>query len=639
MRNVKLNAPGQPILLMGNEAIARGAIEAGVNVCASYPGNPSSEIIGTLSQVGPDLGIYVEWSSNEKVALEVATAASFTGLRGITAMKQNGLNVTLDFLMNLNLTGTKGGLVVCVAEDPSAISSTNEQDTRGFAKIGDLPLLEPADHQEAKDMTRWAFELSEELSLPVILRSVTRVSHARGQVTLGELPDGPPKPVFDTGQAFVNFPSMPLRRILKDRHYQALEVCERSEFNRYEGPDKPDLVVVTSGPSYLYIKEALLLLDAADRVGIAKIGTGWPLPYDFVTKALAKADKILLVEEMETFLETNVKALAAQRVAELGPKEFHGRVSGILPDIGELNPDLVARALAQLLDLDYTPREPGYAAQAREAAALAPPRQVGFCAGCPHRATYWAIKEVLALDGRDGFVVGDIGCYSMAFGPSGYYQLKTLHAMGSGPGLASGMGQLGRFGMDQPAMTVIGDSTFFHASLPALINARYNGSNFLSLVLDNSATAMTGFQPHPGTGRTATGTEAPVLDIESISKALGCSVEVADPYDLAGSKEAIYRNLRDDDGMKVLIMRRECALNRSKREGPDYSVEVDERFCLGQACGCNRLCTRVFKCPGLAWDKAAGVSRIEKSICTGCGVCSQICPAGAIVATPSGEES
>ncbi len=637
MTAINQDAPGRTALLMGNEAIARGAVEAGVSVCAGYPGNPSSEIIATLAQAGPDLGRHVEWSVNEKVALETAMAASFTGLRGLAVMKQNGLNVAADALMTLAMTGCRGGLVVVVCDDPGAISSNNEEDTRAFAKIGDLPLLEPAHIQEAKDITRWAFELSEKLALPVLVRSTTRVSHARGAVVLGELAQEPPQPWFDASAPFISVPPTAAHQALKDKLKRAGEIFEQSPFNYYQGPKNPELLVVTSGVDLLYTQEAALLLQAEERIGICKLGATWPLPEKFVLDCLRRSDRILFVEEVDAFLEDNVMALAARHGAALGPKEFLGRGSGALPRVGETNPDLAATALAKILGTEYSPRDPEYAAQAREAAALAPERQIGFCAGCPHRASYWSIKNALALDGRKGFVVGDIGCYSMGFGPSGFFQLKTLHAMGSGPGVAGAMGRLAALGLDQPALTVIGDSTFFHAALPALANASYNGGKLLTLILDNSATAMTGFQPHPGTGLTAMGKDAQVLDIEAVCRALGAHVEVADPFDLEDSCQALTRLLKRENGLHVLIMRRECALKRSKREGPSYKMSIDPERCLGQECGCNRLCTRIFKCPGLSWDKDAGRARIEETICIGCGVCTQICPGSAIIAEPAKE--
>ncbi len=632
MSVLSLDSPGKKTLFMGNEAIARGAVEAGVRVCAAYPGNPSSEIIGSLSQVAGELGLYVEWSVNEKVALEVATAASFAGLRGLTAMKQNGLNVASDFLFNLNLSGSKGGLVIVVCDDPSALSSTNEEDSRLYAKMLDLPLLEPSTVQEAKEMTQWAFDLSEEFGLPFLIRSVTRLSHARGNAELGRLPKNRPTPRFDTSHPIIPQPILVTHKALHDKIKKCQERFEASAFNFYRGPEKPELLVVTCGPGWMYALEALASLGVEDRAGIVKLGTTWPLPKSFLIKHLKKAERILFVEEVDPFLENNIKELCAERVVELGAKIFLGKASENLPDTGEINPDIVTHAIQQVLRVSYEPRSSQYAQEAAEAASLfAPAREIGFCAGCPHRATYWSLKNALAVDGRDGIVLGDIGCYTIGVRPAGFSQVKTCHAMGSGAGLANGFGQLGRFGLDQPVLTVCGDSTFYHAAIPALVNARYNRSNFLMLILDNSATAMTGFQPHPGTGRTAMGPEAPVVDIEALCKSLGARVQVKDPFDVQETMEAIYALLQYPEGIKVLILKQECALVRAKRQKALYKVRVDQERCIGQACGCNRRCTRIFKCPGLAWDPATGKARIDEAICTGCGVCSDICPQSAIL--------
>jgi indolepyruvate ferredoxin oxidoreductase alpha subunit len=631
MSSIAQNAPGKTVLLMGNEAIARGALEAGVKVCAAYPGNPSSEIIGTLAKIAHEFGLHVEWSVNEKVALEVATAASFAGLRGLCAMKQNGLNVASDFLLNLNLTGCGGGLVLVVADDPAGVSSSNEEDSRIFAKLGDLPLLEPATFQEAKEMTKQAFEISEELGLPVLIRSVTRVSHARGNVCLDELPGSNPQPRFDASNPRIAFPAVRNHRILHERFNRAREIFEESSFNLYRGPERAEIVIVTSGSGYMFSLEALINLSLQSRVGILKMGTTWPLPERFLMKHLKKADRILFVEEVDPFLENNVKEIYAQNCLDLGLKAFFGKASKDMPDVGELNPEIVTHALQKLLHVSYEPRPADYAQQAHEAtAAFVPSRSLGFCAGCPHRATYWAVKTALALDDRGGFVLGDIGCYSLGMGPSGFGQMKTLHAMGSGTGLACGFGQLDRFGMKQPVLAVCGDSTFYHAAMPALVNAHYNRANFLLLLLDNSATAMTGFQPHPGTGSTATGGEAPVIDLKAICEVFGARVEVVDPFDVAATVETLLRLLQDEKGVKVLILKRECALVSAKHQKRPYRMEVDQKRCLGEGCGCNRLCTRVFKCPGLIWDPMTGKARVDEAICTGCGVCAEICPALAI---------
>jgi indolepyruvate ferredoxin oxidoreductase alpha subunit len=616
---------------MGNEAIARGALEAEVKVCAAYPGNPSSEIIGTLAKVAEEMDLHVEWSINEKVALEVAAAASFAGLRGLCAMKQNGLNVASDFLLNLNLSGSRGGLVLVVADDPAGVSSSNEEDSRIYAKLGDLPLFEPANFQEAKEMTKKAFEISEQLGLPVLIRSVTRVSHARGNVSLGELPRSGSKPRFERSQRFLALPAVTNHKLLHEKLIKAKEMAEGSPFNFYRGPEKPQLMVITCGSGWMYSLEAVTNLNVQERVGVLKLGTTWPLPEGLVLEHLKKTDRILFIEEVDPFLENNVKEIYAQSCLALGLKAFFGKANKHVPDVGDLSPEIVTRAIQDLIQVAYEPRPADYSLRAHEAAAeLIPARALGFCPGCPHRATYWAVKNALALDGRGGFVLGDIGCYSLGMGPSGFGQMRTLHAMGSGTGLACGFGQLDRFGLDQPVVAVCGDSTFYHAAMPALANAYYNRSNFLLLLLDNSATAMTGFQPHPGTGETATGNEAPVIDLKAICEVFGAHVEVVDPFDLTGTTETILRLLQDKMGVKVLILKRECALVSAKRQKRLFKVEVEQERCLGETCGCNRLCTRIFKCPGLMWDKVTGKARIDEAICTGCGVCSEICPVSAI---------
>ena len=381
----------------------------------------------------------------------------------------------------------------------------------------------------------------------------------------------------------------------------------------------------------MYSLEAVINLGVQDRVGLLKLSTTWPLPAALVLKHLKQAETVLFVEEVDPFLENNVKELFAQHCMDIGLKRFYGKATGTMPSTGEIGPEIVSSALQSLLNVVYKPRPEDYTIKAHEATAeLVPARALGFCAGCPHRATYWAVKRALALDGREGIVLGDIGCYGLGMGPSGFFQMKTIHAMGSGAGLASGLGQLDRFGLSQPVLAVCGDSTFYHAAMPALVNARYNGANFVLLLLDNSATAMTGFQPHPGTGRTATGKEAPVLDLRRICESLGARVEVADPFDISATTDAMLELLQDKQGVKVLVLKRECALVRSKKQKKLYNVEVNQERCLGETCGCNRLCTRVFKCPGLYWDRATGKAGIDEAICTGCGVCAEICPASAI---------
>jgi indolepyruvate ferredoxin oxidoreductase, alpha subunit len=622
--------PGKEVLLMGNEAMARGALEAGISVAAAYPGNPSSEIVGSLAQVAGATDIYVEWSINEKVALEVAAAAAVSGLNALVAMKQNGLNVASDFLLNLNMTGIRGGLVLIVADDPSGISSTNEQDSRIFAKLADLPLLEPATFHEAKDMVRDAFELSREIENVVIVRSVTRISHARGNVTLGPLPLSRPEPHFDTSKPLSALPPSLTHPQAHERLKRAGEILKDSSFNNYQGPLNPELLLITCGAAWLFALEAIDRLDLGTRAGLLKIGTTWPLPKKFLLDHLKRTDKVLFLEEVDPVLENAVKELYADHNAELPRIKFHGKSSGAVPDTGELSPGLLIEIISRLTGGRVSDVDEAYAAEANTASDFAPARSLAFCAGCPHRASYWAIKKALALDGRDGVLFGDIGCYGLGFLPTGFRQPKTLHAMGSGTGMASGFGMLSRFGSTQPALTVCGDSTFYHAAIPALINGLHHSSDFLMIILDNSATAMTGFQPHPGTPTDAMGSEAPAIAPEDITRALGVKTLIKDPFELEGAATTIFELLQEH-GTKVLILRRICALVKAKKEAKSYDVAVNPEMCIGDECGCNRLCTRVFRCPGLNWDSDVGKAKVDEAICAGCGVCADICPQQAIV--------
>jgi indolepyruvate ferredoxin oxidoreductase alpha subunit len=632
MSVLTLNEPGKELLMMGNEAIARGALEAGVRVGAAYPGTPSTDIIENLAGVASQMGLYVEWSVNEKVALEVASAAAFSGLRAICAMKQNGMNVASDYLLTLNLVGVKNGLVLVACDDPQGHSSNNEQDSRFFAKMADLPLLEPSTFQESKEMTKWAFELSEEVGGVVILRGVTRTSHARGNVVLGKLPPPGGKPYFDRSKQWLTQPLVPKHQQLHDTLNRLEEIYIRSPFNQYLGPDRPKLLIITCGTGWLYSQEAVELLDLGKKVGILKVGTTWPLPGRMIVDYLKKTERVLLVEEVDPFLEGNVKEIAADFSRKVGPKDFFGKKSGHIPPVGEMTADRVADALSRIFKISYSTRTAAYEKRARQVAKkMLPGRALGFCAGCPHRASFWAIKNALQMDNRQGFATYDIGCYALGRGPAGYYQLRVGGAMGTGTGLASGFGKLSQLGFEQPVIAMCGDSTFFHSAMPALVNAHYNKSNLVMLILDNSATAMTGFQPHPGVGRNAMGEEVAPVDIEGVCRAFGAKVEVTDPFDLPGTRDKLLRALEDPEGAKVLIMRRRCQMLRGKDEKPPYRVFVDQQRCIGEKCGCDRVCTRVFKCPGLIWDAKEGKSKVDEVICIGCGVCADICPERAIL--------
>ncbi len=624
-----LNQPGKRVIMTGNEAMARGALEAGVDFCSSYPGSPCVEVADSLFKASAAHNIYGEWSTNEMVALEAAAGASFAGLRALCVMKQNGMAVTADFLLSLNYPGTRGGLVIVVGDDPGAHSSINEVDSRHFARMAEVPLLEPATVAEARDITRWAFELSEQIETYVILRVTTRICHARGNLTLGDLPEKPERNVkIESWDRFLCI--APMHGMVHTRLEQARKRFEKSPFNVYSGPEKPEAVVAACGPAALYAREALELMGLEEKVGLLKLCTTWPLPRETVLEKLGSVDQIIFAEEADPFLEQNLTSLLAQ----FGEKayRFYGQASGHIsgeagPGLGELNTDLLARGLAKVFERPDPVIEPETGHLKEILKVGIPEREMAMCPGCPHRASFWALKTALELDGRQGFVLGDIGCYTLGASKAGFYLLRSIMCMGSGVGLANGFGQLHRFGMNQPVCAVMGDSTFFHACLPALINGYYNKADFIAVVLDNSITAMTGFQPHPGVGLTATGEQVKPLKIEEVTAGLGLKTLIADPHRLNETIESLY-SLLQEKGPRVIIMRKECALTAAKKERKLYLVDPEK--CAGDSCGCNNFCGRVFGCPAISMN-AESKALISDVLCTGCGACAALCPRGAIV--------
>jgi indolepyruvate ferredoxin oxidoreductase alpha subunit len=627
------DAPGKTVLMMGNEAMARGALEAGVDFTSSYPGSPASEIQEVLAKAAAIFGHHAEWAVNEKVALEACVGVSFAGLRALTAMKQNGINVASDVLNTMNLAGIKGGVILIVADDPAAHSSTNEMDSRAHARLAELPLLEPAGIQEAKEMVKYAFELSERQRLIAIIRSVTRISHARGNVTLGPLPKRERKPLLGPFDRFLAHPIMHPLLHLKNENIR--KEFETSPFNRYDGPEDAKTVIITSGAGAMYSWEAVRALGLSDTVGVLKLGTTWPLPRELVMKHLWHAKEVIVIEEIDPFLEDNVKVIAAGGVFdELEVPKIYGKRTGHVAGprgagIGEMDVNIVADILGKLTGKSRPSRSPKFEAAAKELSGFGlPGREWAFCAGCPHRASFWVMRTALKLDGREGFVLGDIGCYSMGVSKTGYQLSRNLSCMGSGIGHANGLGQLA--GLTQPVIAITGDSTFFHSALPGLAHARYNGSKFTYIVLDNTATSMTGFQPHPGTGKNALGEPVEPLDIPAICRAFGVDTKIVDPFNLEEAVATLYDALQEDK-LQALIFRHKCQLIEGRElKAPRPRVYIDPQACVGDACGCMRLCSRVFGCPGLIWDAAAGKAVVDEVICTRCGVCLSVCPRGAI---------
>lgn len=612
------NAPGQVCLMQGNEAIVRGAVEAGINFAASYPGSPSSQVLGMLGKIAGERNFYAEWSANEVCALEACVGASLANARALCIVKQNGLLCVADALHCGAQHGVRGGLVIVTSDDPSAHSSTNEFDSRYQAMSAGIPLLEPTTMQETKDMIPYAFRLSEETRQIVIVRVTTRVCHGRGNVTLGPLPEKP-NPLKRVGEwdrmvcvAYMHQPMLEKLKALR----REFEDCP---YNHYTGPEQPKTLIVAGGTGRLYAQEAIARLGVGSRVGLLSLGTLWPLPEAYILKYLGSAEKVLTLEEVDPVLEQNLEALAGRNQLHVS---FCGRSDGTLPQIGELDPDNVTAAISALTGVSLPEKR-------TDSQMALPEREMTFCAGCPHRATFYLLKKVLRQEKNPGIMVGDIGCYFMSGQAAGHYAYQVCNCMGSGINVAEGLGQLTNYGLDQKVVTVCGDSTFFHTILPGLVNATYHNANMLLMILDNSATAMTGFQPHPGTGLTAMGGHVKAMDIRKIVEAIGCAVEEADPFEVEET-EKVLRRLLKEPGMNVLILRQPCATLMSKQRGKAVRVYVDQDKCLGDGCGCDKYCSRVWGCPGNTWDFTKNKARIDPVTCVGCGVCAKLCPGGAI---------
>lgn len=612
------NAPGQVCLMQGNEAIVRGAVEAGINFAASYPGSPSSQVLTMLGKIAGERNFYAEWSTNEVCAMEACVGASLANARALCIVKQNGLLCVADALHCGAQHGVKGGLVVVTSDDPSAHSSTNEFDSRYQAMSASLPMLEPTSMQETKDMIPYAFELSERTKQIVIVRLTTRVCHGRGNVTLGPLPEKP-HPLQTVGEwdrlVCVSYKHADMLRKL-DALRQEFESCP---FNHYTGPEQPKELIVAGGTGRLYAQEAIRRLGLEDRVGLLSLATVWPLPEQYILSHLKGVEKVLTLEEVDPVLEHNLEAIAGRNQLRV---TFSGRSDGALPKIGELDPDNVMAAVSALTGAALPEKRPTSELEL-------PERDLTFCAGCPHRATFYLLKKVMRQEKHPGAVVGDIGCYIMSGQSAGHFAFQACNCMGSGVNLAEGLGQLTNYGLDQKVVTVCGDSTFFHTIMPGLVNATYHNANMLLMVLDNSATAMTGFQPHPGTGLTAMGAQVKPMNIQKIVEAIGCDVEVADPFDVENT-EKVLRRLLHKSGMNVLIMRQPCATLMSKQSRKKPRVYVDQSKCQGEGCGCDKYCSRVWGCPGNTWDFQNNKAYIDPVTCVGCGVCAKLCPNGAI---------
>lgn len=627
----QVNSEKRLQFLLGNETIARAALENGIRFASGYPGTPSSEIIQTLAEHAKSSNLYVEWSTNEKVAAEAAAAAAFAGLKSLVAMKNAGLSVALDFLTHLSMTGlgrNKGSMVVIVCDDPDAHSSGDETDSRWLSRFSYSPLVEPSSIGEAKGLMAWTMDLSTKFDCHFIFRSYTRISHASSMVELNAIDSKCEIASSDSSVSVSPYLAREKHALLLEKLARIRDYFESCPYNGYSGPENPDLIVVCDGSGFLCTQEAIDILNLPSKVGILKLSTLWPFPKNTVVRHLNRTNKILVAEEVDPFVEILVKEALVD--AQEGKKRIFGKETGHIPAYGEITPDRIIEALAKIFKLSYEPRPKKYATDfTNEAGLLIRARDLTWCPGCPHRATFWAVEKAIKKNRRTVYVIGDIGCYTLDVFPGGKKRLNLLHAMGSGAGLASGFGQLTRFGYAQPVISICGDSTFFHSTIPALINAVSNGSNMLQIVLDNQATAMTGFQSHPGTSKNAVGEPSMPVSIEALCASLGCEVTISDPFDIRGSIRIIHDLIRKEKGVQVLIMRRMCELLRKKAEKDSlFNIVIDPQKCRGEECG---ICRKEFRCPALTIDTKSKKTTVRDDLCCGCGACIEICPFNAIV--------
>lgn len=587
--------------LSGNEAIALGAWEAGVKVASGYPGTPSTEIMGNLARYE---GVYAEWAPNEKVGLEVAIGACFAGARSLATMKHVGLNVAADPLFTAAYTGVRGGLVILNADDPQMHSSQNEQDNRNYAYAAKLPMFEPSDPAEAKEMMPRAYALSEQLDTPVLFRITTRIAHVKGVVTKGERCQVPEPSIEKMPAKLVMLPgnARVRRQAVEKRMAEARRLAETLPENRIE-PGIGPRGFITSGVPYNYVKEAF------PQAPVLKLGMVWPLPEQMIRDFAASVEEVIVVEELDPFIETHIKAMGIA---------CHGK--DIIPNQGELNSFIVRKAV-----------EPDSIGELFEPLAL-PMRPPNMCAGCPHRGLFYGLSKM-----KDIFISGDIGCYTLGFLPP-LSAMDACVCMGASITMAHGMAKaLGKSG-ESRLVAVLGDSTFMHSGMTGLLNSVYNNSYGTVIILDNRTTAMTGHQDNPASGRTILGDPAPALDLEQLVRALGVKrVTVVNPHDVESTRKVLKEEIESTD-FSVIISRAPCVLlpEEVRRKKPVYSTNLDK------CTGCS-LCVQM-GCPAISWtpltpeeakargyrEKQKGFAKIAEVQCAGCGQCVAVCKFDAI---------
>jgi indolepyruvate ferredoxin oxidoreductase alpha subunit len=590
-------------ILSGNEAVARGAWEAGVAVASAYPGTPSTEILENLALFP---GVYAEWAPNEKVAVDVAVGAAYTGVRSLAAMKHVGLNVAADSFMYASMTGIEGGLVIVSADDPAMHSSQNEQDNRNLAKFARIPCLEPSNSQQAKDLTIAAFSLSERFDTPVMLRLTTRICHSSMPVELGEriqreqggkgstaskFPRNPIKYVMVPGNAIKRHP------LIEERMLRVAEFAESFPYNHIE-PGDPKLGIITAGVAYQYAREVF------PEASILQLGMTWPLPSRLINHFAASVESLVVIEELDPFIEEAVRLMGIP---------LEGK--SIFPISGEFDPRVVRESAIRAGLLPESAHIPLSEIETGEL----PARPPVLCPGCPHRSTFYILNKLKVP------VNGDIGCYTLGLVPP-LSAIHTCGCMGAGIGVAHGASKAGS---PEHHVAVIGDSTFFHTGIPALINVVYNQSPVITVIMDNRVTGMTGHQENPGTGRTLQGKETVEIELEPLVRALGVKhVKTVEAFNV-GEIEATLKDYLKLNEPAVLITREPCALLPVGQKRW-VSLEVIAEKCNG--CGlCFRIgCPAILKSDELDEHYQRPKALIDASLCTGCEICTQICPREAI---------
>jgi indolepyruvate ferredoxin oxidoreductase alpha subunit len=589
------------IWMSGNEAIALGAYEAGVTVASGYPGTPSTEIMENLSRYE---GVYTEWAPNEKVGLEVAIGASFAGARALATMKHVGVNVAADPLFTASYTGGRGGLVIITADDPEMHSSQNEQDNRNYAFAAKIPMLEPSDPSEAKEYLKIAFELSEELDTPVFLRITTRIAHVKGVVAKGNRVNPPiPVGIEKVPGKFVMLPSNARKRrvAVEERMNRCRDLAELTACNTREFGDAKR-GFIASGVSYLYVKEAF------PEASVLKLGMCWPLPEKKIRDFAASVDELIIVEELDPFLEIHIKAMGI----ECKGKE-------LIPNQGELNTAIVRAAI-----------DPQSIPELYEAPEL-PMRPPNMCPGCPHRGIFFNLSRMKV------FVSGDIGCYTLGFLPP-LSAMDSTVCMGASIPIAHGMEKALGEGAHDKVVSVIGDSTFFHSGITGLINSVYNGSSSTLIILDNRITAMTGQQQNPSTGYNIKGEAAHAIDIEALCRAVGVKhVYVVDPHKVPETRTVLKEAVALNEP-SVVISKAPCVLLPEMKLKKPVTYFTNQVNCVG-CMSCIRL-----GCPAISWTafgegeaekrgykkKQRGISKIDEILCNDCGQCASLCKFNAI---------